>query len=230
MLTMRTLAATTCIAIAGTAHAAFVGLGVRFEADLTSQARALGGELADATVYRMYAAWDNDGNEFLNVFNVEFQIPTGGTLFQDTLFGSGQDLMPWPQGQIDFQPSLAFDTWVTVNGGAAQPDGDGVNFSGSGLAFPSGWFTTPPTGLGIPVQNADLNDLYTVLLGQFTIVGADAVRGAPGAPIGFGGITFNDAGGETVQGGAVPISFVPPSPGVASLFGLAGLTALRRRR
>jgi len=230
---IRALTLAAGLAAASTAHAGFQGVDIIADADATAAARALGGDLADATVYRMFAAWDTDGNEFLNIFNVNFQIGSTGSLFQDTLFGGGQDLMPWGSGQIDFQASLEFDTWATVNGGAAQEDGNGVNFAGTGMDMDSGWFTTPPTGLGIPVLNPDVNGFYTVLLGQFTVIGADTRADITGDY----DLTFNDENGETVQGnsaeltgGAVQGFGFIPTPGAMALFGLAGLTAARRRR
>jgi len=249
---IRALTLAAGLAAASTANAAFLGVDFVVDDQATADARTLGGDLADATVYQMVAAWDNDGNRLNNVFNVNFQLSSSGSLFQQDLFGTDKNNGPQSSDSFGFEPKLEFDTFVTMNGGDVQFDGNGFisrssqGLSGAGLTGNSGWFTTPGTFLGNPIQGneavaglssaIDLSSAYTVWLGQFTVVGASARDVLQGSvSLNFNaGVGPDNLGGTEFAGTASELTgldsdFVP-TPGALSLFGLAGLTAARRRR
>lgn len=229
---IRTLTLAAGLAVAGSAQAGFLGIDFVVDQAGTTAARALGGTLADATVYRLYAAFDQDGFAFNNIFNVNFAFNSGS--FNQDPFGAADHNAPPGPAIIGLVPAAEWDTYVTVNGGTAALDGNGLNFGpGASVVGDSGWFTTPPTGLGIPVLNADLNGWFTVLLGQFTVVGAGTRSNAPVEGDYFATLTNLD--GSALQGNSLQLTGVQgfgfvPTPGALALFGLAGLTASRRRR
>lgn len=226
----------------------FLGVDLVMDPDATAAARALAGdtpELADATVYQLVAAFDEDGFRFDSVFNLNFQIGSGGRLFQETSVGA--DDSPPSDAFIGFVSAVEFDSFATFNGGEASLDSNGFvtrqsqGLTGAGLTGESGWFTTPSTGLGFPVlnneavvgldANIDLSSVYTVWLGQFTAIGL-----APGSePFMSGsiGVGFNRGvdpntglGGDPFQG----IIAIVPAPSAVSCLALAGLASSRRRR
>jgi hypothetical protein len=227
---IRALTLAAGLAAASTAHAGFVGWDMRVDVGATADAQALGGALAGATVYRMYAVFDSEGDKVLNVFNADFATTDGSTLYQDTF---GGNVAPNAAFVAVF-PTLAFDSFVTINeltnGGstsiATDPD---FAFTTNGVV--GGWFNSnPPNNQGATVLNGSV---WEALVGQFTVVGGtgaliDGPTGnTDGRWFGQASITYNDATGATQQFAGQ--GFIP-TPGAVALFGLAGLTAGRRRR
>jgi len=245
-LSRRVVAGAMALAAASAAEAAFMGIDLVVDQAATDAARSSGvAELADATVYQMVAAWDNADNHLNNVFNINFQIGSGGSLFQET--SVGVDDSPPSDALIGFVPEVEFDSFATINGGEASLDSNGFvtrqsqGLSGAGLTGDSGWFTTPSTGLGLPVlnneavagldANIDLSSVYTVWLGQFTAIGL--TPGSEPFRSGSVGVNFNEGvdpetglGGQPIQG-IIPIV---PAPGAVGCLAMAGLIACRRRR
>jgi hypothetical protein len=224
-------------ALVGTARAGFVGMDMRFDEAATLDARAVGGALAAAQVYRLYAVFDDPGNVLLNVFNVNLNADNGSTLFQ-TPGPFGGDTAP-NSGFFGFDATLPYDSFVTMNelsnlGSTTVTLDNDFAWGASGVAG-GGWFnSSPPNLLGQSVQNGSV---YEVLLAQFTLESVTT----SGYWVGTGGVTFNQGLGTTTTqlswGGApggdptiVPYP-PPPAPGPASLLAIGGVgAALRRRR
>lgn len=221
---IRALTLAAGLAAASSAHAGFVGFDMRVDADATANAQALGGGLAGAVVYRAYAVFDTAGDKVLNVFNADWATTNGGTLYQD---GFGGNFAP-QASFIGLVPSLRYDSFVTLNlltdntSVSGDPD---LAFTANGVA--GGWFNSnPPNNLGLTVANGSV---WETLLGQFTVVGGTraATGNGDGNWFGQASLTWNDASGATQQ--VFDQGFIP-TPGAMALFGLAGLTAGRRRR
>lgn len=235
---IRALTLAAGLAAASSAHAGFVGWDMRVDAAATADAQALGIGGGSATVYRMYAVFDDAGNKLLNVFNANFETTDGSTLYQDSF---GGDLAP-TASFIGLVPTLAYDSFVTINrlfsdANSTPPITDTTSldpnfqFTTNGLTNNSGWFnSSPPNEQGLAVQNGSV---WETLVGQFTVIGGTApvidgpTSNADGRWFGAAALTYNDASGATQQ--FFSQGFIP-TPGAMALFGLAGLTAGRRRR
>ena len=229
---IRALTLAAGLAAASSAHAGFVGWDMRVDAAATSAAQGVAA-LAGATVYRMYAVFDDADNVVVNVFNANFSTTNGSTLWQ-TPAPFGGSVAP-NSGFFGFDPTLQFDSFVTLNelsntGSTTVTLDNDFAWSANGVAA-GGWFNSSPPNLkGASVQNGSV---WETLVGQFTVVGG--TREIPGPTgngdgnwAGLAGITFNKGiGTTTVQ--LADQGFIP-TPGAMALFGLAGLTASRRRR
>ncbi|MFG0275645.1 MAG: hypothetical protein ACF8QF_11355 [Phycisphaerales bacterium] len=229
---IRALTLAAGLAAASSAHAGFVGWDMRVDSAATAAANGVAG-LETATVYRMYAVFDDGGNVVVNVFNANFGTTDGSTLWQ-TPAPFGGTVAP-NAGFFGFDATLQFDSFVTLgelsNNGTTSiaPDAD-FAWAANGVAA-GGWFNNnPPNLLGESVQNGSV---WETLVGQFTVLGG--TRDLPG-PTGNGdgrweglaSITFNQGiGTATTQ--LADQGFIP-TPGAMALFGIAGLTASRRRR
>ena len=227
---IRALTLAAGLAAASSAHAGFVGWDMRVDVGATADAQALGGTLADATVYRMYAVFDTAGDQVLNVFDANFATTDGSTLYQDA---GGTNVAP-SDFIVGIVPTARYDSFVTLNllteNTTVSTDAN-FTFTSNGLTNNSGWFNSnPPNELGLTIQNGDV---WETLVGQFTVLGGTgAVVAGPTANVdgrwfGAASISYNDATGATIQ--EFQAGFIP-TPGAMALFGLAGLTAARRRR
>jgi hypothetical protein len=231
---IRALTLAAGLAAASSAHAGFVGWDMRVDQAATDAAQGVAA-LAGSTVYRMYAVFDDADNVIVNVFNANFSTTDGSTLWQ-TPAPFGSSVAP-NAGFFGFEPTLQFDSFVTLNQ-LSTPTGtttvtldNDFAWSGNGVAA-GGWFnSSPPNLLGASVQNGSV---WETLVGQFTVIGGGS-REIPGPTTngdgrwsGLAGITFNKGiGTTTVQ--LADQGFIP-TPGAMALFGIAGLTAARRRR
>jgi hypothetical protein len=229
---IRALTLAVGLAAASSAHAGFVGWDMRVDADATANAQGVAG-LAGATVYRMYAVFDDADNVVVNVFNANFSTTNGGTLFQSgPPFGG--NVAP-NSGFFGFDATLRYDSFVTIgeesNLGSTSVITDPDFAWAAGGVAAGGWAnSSPPNLLGASVQNGSV---WETLVGQFTVLGG--TREIPGPTTnadgnwnGLAGITFNKGiGTTTVQ--LAEQGFIP-TPGAMALFGIAGLTASRRRR
>ena len=152
---------------------------------------------------------------------------TGGTFYQFDPFGESVDTTPTP-GQASFFSELEFDSYVGLGPltGSEILSPTGVDFSVAGGTRLSGvWGPNPGGGGGAAVPFDENGEVF---VGRFTVIVDEMTRGQ--SPF---------LGGELVgaQGsGAAPVVTISnafdsiPAPGSVALFGLAGLTAVRRRR
>ncbi|MFG0275644.1 MAG: hypothetical protein ACF8QF_11350 [Phycisphaerales bacterium] len=225
----------------GVVHAGWVGMQMRFDEGATIDAQAVGGSLAAAQVYRMYAVFDEAADVVVNVFNVNFGTTNGSTLFQ-TPAPFGGDTAP-NSGFFGFDPTLPYDSFVTLNeqsntGSTTLATDADFAFSANGVAD-GGWFNNNPPNLLGQSQFNSQTGFYEVLVGQFTLESVSE----SGFWLGNGGITFNQGIGTTttqlsswapgIPGGLAsdPI-VIYPTPGSGALLALGGIAgaAARRRR
>jgi hypothetical protein len=154
---------------------------------------------------------------------------------------NGTDIGPHAAGLDTLFENLAADSWVGVNDGAAQADGnwDGSAFA-SGSLIEGGWFLNPPSdATNLP----DVSGRVQVMFLTFTGTGLPEFTGLIGEPNNdsvfttqlmfleqlVGSISF----GYVPNGGSiemVTLLFEFPAPGAVALFGVAGLLGRRRRR
>ena len=156
----------------------------------------------------------------------------GSNFHQGQLFGSGSDT-PWAQGQIDFMPTLANDSFVTIG---LKVD-DGTDNTSLGLDWQALGFSGGNSGIGDwsdanPADPQGLAGLYPkgnefwVLIAQLTVLNKPG-NGVSGTVTVFW--KENAAGGSLSAIGETFNNQVP-SPGALALLGLAGLVGARRRR
>jgi len=251
---IRTIAAAAGLAVAASgASAAFVGGGTYTFGATAQDGTAL-------NVHRMFLGFELQGgpDEVLNIFNANFQTTDGSTMFQvaDPGDGSDNDLPPG-ETLIGFDADLAFDSFASINTlrspNAFGADPNGINFDATGMIGDSGWSVDNPDdniGEGIAPGGNGLNgnplvpaglvpaDLFYVFIGQFTTVGGAE---GTGAEFLFGNgfiasdvfegelsLTFGTSLADGTQ--LIDVFIGIPTPGALALFGVAGLTAVRRRR
>jgi hypothetical protein len=240
---LRTLSLAAALAVAGTAQAGFVGGGVVSLQSWTDAANATqlpGVAGGNVRVYRIYAAFDGQSltSDTVNsVFGANINV--GASIVNIT---GG-----FPTGDIFENPAVQWDSMATINvrtttgdsGVAAAADGDGINFGLNSLT--GGWFVSGSTqGQAGTKAGAEVSGggLFYVLLAQITVldggaraegdimdIRTDGTLGDAGLFSGSLSLGINDQANPSIQG----IQFIP-TPGAVALFGLAGLTATRRRR
>jgi uncharacterized protein (TIGR03382 family) len=221
--------------LAGTADAAYVGMGNHESVDGTAAFATV--TLTDGSmwdVYRVYAYVDNpaDSIEAISGNAANPIIITGsGAFYQNKALGPN-NIEPNPALFPAF-PDLEWDTFVTIGRAALDlaagptmtqgvfpPDGPG--FMGDTLMITNGaWFRTP--GNAATIAGDDLR----VLIGQFSV---PAGSNTAGDGSGLEGVV-RVAGrfdGESNQ--FLNQTFQLPAPGALALLGLAGLAGGRRRR
>ncbi|MHC5024079.1 MAG: hypothetical protein ACYTGG_09220, partial [Planctomycetota bacterium] len=158
----------------------------------------------------------------------------GPGIFYENAFGTER---PPNAALIPFFPSLAFDTFVTINT-KSTADGDSPSLS---PGFPSGptaladglsgtnlgWFVTPDNPVALP----DAGGRVLVMQLSVDLATNPQVTGMGGTFL----TQWDDASGETFQyscwfdswgGGCAPI----PAPGALAVLAVAGLRTTRRRR
>ena len=201
-MNIRALAIAAGLAAAGSANAAFLGFEAVF--DRTS---------AQGDSYLVFAQF-TEVTLLVNVFNANWVSDAD---FFQTGAPFGADTAP-NSGFFGFDPTLVNDTYVTIGADDSAVDSDtgtDPDFAFGSNTIVGGWFDgnpgTPHTGTSI-------------LVAQVTV--AAGTRGVSGPLSGTAQVTFEDSGGGQ-QSEAT--NFVP-TPGAMALFGLAGLTAIRRRR
>jgi MYXO-CTERM domain-containing protein len=220
---------------------AFVGVSIRFNEAATLDARSVGGVLEDAQVYRMYLVFDDPDTVLVNVFNTQFFTTNDSVLFQSGA-PFGADLPP-NAGFFGFDPTLPYDSFVTLNqlsttGSTSTITDPDFGWASNGIAS-GGWANSSPSNLLGQVASSDAHEHYETLVAQLTLESVTSVGGW----YGILSLTFNTGIGTPTTQIADwsplfptglpndPIEPYPvPTPGVTALFGLAGLTASRRRR
>lgn len=150
-----------------------------------------------ASVFRLFYAFDGAGERMLNAFDVNMDTKRGA-LFQD---GAGGDIAP-DRGDALSLPTLRWDSYVSAGNlfapTATQTD-PSFHFSATGLDDPtfgngSGWFANPGISMtesvsrapGATDDNGDavipawFDGRFTyVFYGQFTVLGIDATLTNP---------------------------------------------------
>jgi len=243
---IRTLTVVAGLAAAGAANAAFVGgmLAENTDSSAASSATVNGA----SRVYELFIVFDEADDILNSIGNANFSSTDGSNLIQTGVFGSVQDT----DGQLNpgawgFVPESQWDSYVAIGGpfpGASSTTADpDFSFSANGVA--GGWFDVPGDGgsrQGVAGNGVDLGGgLWGVFAGQFVLEGAGTPARDNGATVGNGFINsggfsgqldvnwIDSAGGNNNAVNGVEIRKVP-APGAAALFGLAGITAGRRRR
>jgi hypothetical protein len=220
-----TLAAIGFLSSVTAAQAGFLGFEIRIDAAATTAAQSIDGVLSNATVYRLYALFDDAGNEVFNVFNTDIATTVGATLYQD---GFGTDTAP-SDSFLSVIPTLEFDSFITINrltdaGDATATDPD-FAFTSNGVE--GGWFNGDPTnGQGL-AASVGVSGAFETLIAQFTVVSTLSNPDPAAVWFGFASITYSDATGATQQ--LANQNLYPPSPGAAPLFVIAALAHRRRR-
>ena len=239
---IRTLTIAAGLAAAGVANATFVGGVMRVDATASADASALIGSAH--TVVDMFIAFDEADDILISMENVSF---TGvANLYQDA-FGADHANGINPAFFAPF-PQLPYDSYVGIGGPHYQGSGFGGDVDpdfvwGATGVEAGGWFATPNGNGDFAGTSSPNGGLFEVFAGRFTLEGDWTARG--GSDVGDGFINtdlfegfLSDGRGATVnwveqQGGDINVNRVDvgvPAPGAAALFGLAGLTASRRRR
>ena len=241
---LRTLSLAAALAVAGTSQAAYVGGGlVSLDSWNTAASTAWGTQV---TVFRMYAAFDGTSTTEDTVNSVFGANLTFAANLSQTPGPFGSNVAP-NSGFFGFDQTLQWDSYVSIglltDTTTVGGDGDGINFGPASLT--GGWFnSSPPNLIGQAQPDGTFGTgLNLVFLGQFTVMGDFGGLRADLVDIRSDG-NFGNAGGVITQGtfnmginsqdnptagGPEGIQFVP-TPGAVALFGLAGLTAARRRR
>jgi len=239
------LAIITALTTAGAAQAAFVGGVIRVDEAASAQASADIGSAV--TVTRMYIQFDEADDVLNRIGNAQVSTIEGATLFQDTEFGADSDT-GLNEAFFGFPGVNAeWDSYVGLGGpnfgGNTSLDPD---FQFTSTGFVGGWFDTPGsdgmggiTRQGVAGDGEFVNGLWEVFAGQFTLNG-DFTGGARGGESGGGSFIYSElfAGPldlgwiDAIGGPEIVEAFagVFPTPGAATLLGIAGLTATRRRR
>lgn len=152
---------------------------------------------------------------------------TGGTFHQVQLFGSDNDLPP-SLAEAEFLPALEFDTYVALGPltDAQILVASDIDFGVAGGTRLRGvWSPNPGSGVGSTVPTDENGEIF---VGRFSIVLGPGFD--PNTAF-FGGEILAALASGTPQIVTIGNAFdAIPSPGGAALFGLAGLTAMRRRR
>ena len=249
MTRMITLAAG--LAFAGAANAAFVGGVIRVDTAASAAATAAAG--TDLTVTRLSFQF-TEADDILNrVGNSSVSTANGATLFQETLFGNPVNTAAQQNsGAWGAIPTLEFDSYVGMGGPASNfgtgQDSVDPDFAFTPTGFVGGWFDIPTTDAmgnvmrqGLAGDGNLVNGLYEVFAAQLTVNG-DFTGGARGGESGSDTFVFSeifegqlDIGwiDNINDGFETPVTEIfvgVPAPGAAALFGMAGLTAARRRR
>jgi MYXO-CTERM domain-containing protein len=232
--------------VSASASAAFVGGGIvsldswNTAANATVLPGAAGGAV---TVYRVYALFDGQSSTN-DQMNSVFGANITSSLSVVNISGA------FPTGDIFENAAVQWDSMATINvrtttgdsGMAPAADGDGINWGANSLT--GGWFVAGSSqglagtkagaeaGIGVP------GGLFAVMIAQFTVLQADTAGDIKlwntngtinGGTLLSGslGLGVNNQSDPSIGG----IQIVPvPTPGALALCGLAGLTALRRRR
>ncbi len=243
-------------------------LNIDFREDKTLSAAASALLPAGARTFNLYAIFDGGveddirntvlatGNDFTFFeINKFFGVHTDAEFF-NTEAPFGGDRAP-NSGFFEFDPTLEFDTFVTIgvkdsaieDTTVLDPSFGMVDGNGDGHIdrITGGWANgNPPNLQGAPVFNAETGEWETVLA-QLTIVGLDAnadlgQRGAFGSPLsqGWHGEIFSgqldlfrrgdSSLGEDPAVGFTMLMTTPPAPGTGALFGVAAAGMSRRRR
>jgi len=245
-MTMRLAAAVAALAGAGAAHAAFVGGVIRVDEAASAAATAANGGNA-LTVTRMFMRFDEADDILNRIGNSDVSTVNGATLFQETLFGNPVNTSAQQNsGAWGAIPTLEFDSYVGI-GGPDDNFGTGSDtldpdFSFTSTGWTGGWFDVPGmdgSRQGVAGDGQFNDGLWEVFAGQFTLVGdfTGGARGGAGPqpPV----IVFSDLFEGVIDigwidqagGPEIPVfGRIAPAPGAASLFGVAGLAAARRRR
>lgn len=228
-------------------RAEFIGGGiVSLDAwNQTANGTALPGAAGgDVTVYRLYAIFSGQSTTNDQV-NAVFGANITSTWSVVNITSA------FPTGDIFENAAVQWDSMATINmrnlaidatGSAPAADGDGINWSANGLT--GGWFVAGSSqglagtkagaeaGIGVPAG------MFAVMIAQFTVLGEAASTNysswntngtISGGTILSGslGLGINNQLNPSIPG----VQVVPiPTPGALALCGLAGLTALRRRR
>jgi hypothetical protein len=176
---------------------------------------------------RIYANYSDAADELHAVFgdadNALVVDSTGG-FYQATLFGAHWNTsVQVNEGAFGGFPEMMTDSWVTIgadngtgNELSTSPEFDFGDFEmGGAISTDNGaWYLTP--GMAQGVAGSDLR----VLLGQFTMIGADSyVTGV-----------FNLQGSDGQSRDQTFNYSMVPAPGALALLGLAGVASRRRRK
>jgi hypothetical protein len=197
------LAGLSGVVFASAASAAFLGMEIREDKELTAEAIAEIG--SDARVFNFFAKMSTDefGDQLLNLGLRPGQDATiaintdrhpNAQIFQ-TPPPFGTDIGAPNSGFFDFEPSLEFDSFASIglkadptgatDQTAADPDFQAVGFTDTTVS--GGWFVAGFPPQGVPQFNADKGE-YEVFFLQLTVTGLNPdedgtlFQGAPGDP------------------------------------------------
>ena len=222
------LAMAAGLAAAGSANASFL-----------FSCAELQGSSAFGDTYRIYAQFEASdvGISVLSV--IELNLVAEGSFYNN--FGVFAPQVPGPP--VDFLQNLPpnpaffglagaegleYDSYVTIGGSAntsLDPGFDEAGFEGSSNTIVGGWFN------GNPLAPVTIDGSFRVLIAQLTVENAPHTGGSS-LFVSGGGMVYIDTSGGLITEFSIILTPppTPPAPGAMALFGLAGLTAARRRR
>jgi hypothetical protein len=239
------------LAATGVAQAALLGGVLR---ENTAGTTTLNNEGVAATVFDMYMQFSEADDILISIGNSD--VTTVGNLYQDTF---GADFIGGiSPAIIGAFPTAEFDSVVGIGGPWFAGSGFGgdvdPDFAFNPNGWVGGWFATPQadgmggfTFPGTSTFNSNTG-VWEVFAGRFSIDGDVLAGGLPvGDAVAEGNLlTGQNAAGDLIFSGELEAFWVEqqgsdaignvlqieavPAPGAAALFGLAGLTAARRRR
>lgn len=152
---------------------------------------------------------------------------SGGTFHQVELFDAPNNLPP-SAPELGFLPALEFDSYLALGplneGQILTPAGVDFDVAG-GTRLSAVWGPNPGGGGGATIPTDENGEVF---VGRFSIV---LDGGFDPSTAFFGGELLGALASGTPQVVTISNAFdAVPAPGSMALFGLAGLTAARRRR
>ncbi len=177
-------------------------------------------------VTNIYVRFSELDDRLLNIGFSQMSPKKAGAGFYQHAFGG--NFAP-TQNLVDFFPSLAFDTFVTIglktNDGSDTTGGD-PDFSMGFDKISGGWVHSVDAGQG-DASSYPLNPdgTYWILIAQLT-VDANEGNGVVGDMLVF----WQEAVGQGDQNHFGQFDNQVPAPGALALLGLAGLVGAHRRR
>ncbi len=221
--TLRTLVGvTTPLILTGSVQAGFLGIKV------VSKPNQFG-----LLVCNVYAVFDRPGEDYMQsvagTHNAPLAVTVENGTFYNHAFGAATNASPLAALINGGFPSIAFDTFATINAKVSSPEFPDLTTLAPGLPLIAGSvFMTTESGWGVTPLDPQVDPFNSdyggpgngqALIGQFATADGTAIQG-----------TMLIAGVSNNVSFSVIVSFYHvPGPGALWLLGAAGLLGSRRR-